>query len=305
MLDYLNIKEYPKDKGILLDPCNKEDRLYHNGCYYDLCGMSIQDYINSTLLNCNGGGNNGGSDEPVMEMNTIVFTYSEDNMLTIYPTFAPKTEVTISFSFNGTSSFIKLPVDSTDVVTTPYLIEGDLIVVNNVDIQPLDDGTYKYGDYKIIDKIIDEEHEIYYGLVNVLNIEDDSNIKKLDKELITVDPKTINIVLNMCETDIASLTDEEYYEYCENNGYVTIIAFEKSLWMNNAVVIYNANNDNITPLFDIIRENITLNNKEYVLVSLITDVESSAFVYNNKMYFKMINDNQYDTIEIMYAIKTI
>ena len=267
--------------------------------------MSIQDYINSTLLNCNGGGNNGGSDEPVMEMNTIVFTYSEDNMLTIYPTFAPKTEITISFSFNGTSSYIKLPVDSTDVVTTPYLIEGDLIVVNNVDIQPLDDGTYKYGDYKIIDKIIDEEHEIYYGLVNVLNIEDDSIIEKLDKELITVDPKTINTVLNMCETDIGSLTDEEYYEYCENNGYVTIIAFEKSLWMNNAVVIYNANNDNITPLFDIIRENITLNNKEYVLVSLITDVESSAFVYNNKMYFKMINDNQYDTIEIMYAIKTI
>lgn len=305
MLDYLNIKEYPKDKGILLDPCNKEDRLYHNGCYYDLCGMSIQDYINSTLLNCNGDNNNGGSDEPVMEMNTIVFTYSKDNMLTIYPTFAPKTEVTISFSFNGTSSYIKLPVDSTDVVTTPYLIEGDLIVINNVDIQPLDDGTYKYGDYKIIDKIIDEEHEIYYGLVNVLNIEDDSKIKKLDKELITVDPKTINTVLNMCETDIASLTDEEYYEYCENNSYVTIIAFEKTLWMNNAVAIYNVNNDNITSLFDIIRENITLNNKEYVLVSLITDVESSAFVYNDKMYFKMINDNQYDTIEIKYAIKTI
>ena len=305
MLDYLNIKEYPKDKGILLDSCNKEDRLYHNGCYYDLCGMSVQDYINSTLLKCNGGGNNGGSDEPAKEMNTIVFTYSEDNMLAIYPTFAPKTEVTISFSFNGTTSYVKLPVDSTDVVTTPYLIEGDLIVVNSVNIRPLDDGTYKYGDYKIIDKVIDEEHEIYYGLVNVLNIEDDSNIKKLDKELITVDPKTINTVLNMCETDIASLTDEEYYEYCENNSYVTIIAFEKSLWINNAVVIYNANNDNITPLFDVIRENITLNNKDYVLVSLITDVESSAFVYNNKMYFKMINDNQYDTIEIMYAIKTI
>lgn len=305
MLDYLNIKEYPKDKGIILDSCNREERLYHNGCYYDLCGMSIQDYINSTLLNCNGGGDNGGNDEPVKDINTIIFTYNEENMLTVYPTYAPKTEITVSFSFNGVSSSIKIPSDSTDVITTPYLIDGDLIIVNNVNIQPLDDGTYKYGDYKIIDKIVDEEHEIYYGLVNTLTIEDESSIKNLNKEVITVEPKTISTILEMCDTDIASLTDEEYYEYCEKNGYVTIIAIEKSLWVNNAIVIYNANNDNITPLFDIIRKNITLNNKEYVLVSLITDVESSAFVYNNKMYFKMINDNQYDTIEIMYAIKTI
>lgn len=304
MLDYLNIKEYPKDKGILLDPCNREERLYHNGCYYDLCGMSVQDYINSTLLNCNGG-NNGGSDEPVKDINTIIFTYNEENMLTIYPTYAPKTEITVSFSFNGVSSSIKIPSDSTDVITTPYLIDGDLIVVNNVNIQPLDDGIYKYGDYKIIDKIVDEEHEIYYGLVNTLNIEDESSIKNLNKEVITVEPKTISTILEMCDTDIASLTDEEYYEYCEKNGYVTIIAIEKTLWVNNAIVIYNANNDNITPLFDIIKDSILLNDKEYVLVSLITDVESSAFVYNDKMFFKMINDNQYDTIEIMYAIKTI
>jgi hypothetical protein len=267
--------------------------------------MSVQDYIDSTLLKCNGGGNNGGSDEPVKDINTIVFTYNEENMLTIYPTYAPKTEITVSFSFNGVLSSIKIPSNSTDVITTPYLISGDLIIVNNVNIQPLDDGVYKYGDYKIIDKIVDEEHEIYYGLVNTLSIEDESNIKNLNKEVITVEPKTISTILEMCDTDINSLTDEEYYEYCEKNGYVTIIAIEKSLWVNNAIVIYNANNDNITPLFDIIRENITLNNKEYVLVSLITDVESSAFVYNNKMYFKMINDNQYDTIEIMYAIKTI
>lgn len=305
MLDYLNIKEYPKNKGILLDPCNREERLYHNGCYYDLCGMSIQDYINSTLLNCNNGGNNGGSDEPIKDVNTIIFTYNEENMLTVYPTYAPKTEITVSFSFNGVSSSIKIPSDSTDVITTPYLIDGDLIIVNNVNIQPLDDGIYKYGDYKIIDKIVDEEHEIYYGLVNTLNIEDESNIKNLNKEIITVEPKTISTILEMCDTDIASLTDEEYYEYCKKNSYITIIAIEKSLWVNNAIVIYNANNDNITPLFDILKDNILLNNKEYVLVSLITDVESSAFVYNDKMFFKMINDNQYDTIEIMYAIKTI
>ena len=101
MLDYLNIKEYPKDKGIILDSCNSEERLYHNGCYYDLCGMSVQDYINSTLLNCsgnsiNGGGvimppvndpgDNGGNltpDEILKISNNLIFSYNDSNMLTI------------------------------------------------------------------------------------------------------------------------------------------------------------------------------------------------------------------------------
>jgi hypothetical protein len=226
-------------------------------------------------------------------------------MLIIYPTYAPKAEITISFNFEGVSSSIKLPANSSDIITTPYKISDNTINITGVSVQPNEDEDYKYGVYKIIDKVVDEVHEVYYGLVNILNVDDDNISEKLEELAISTDFNEMNILLDMCAADVNNMTDEEYNEYCANNSYITSIIIEKTLWDNDGVVIYNSNNDNITNLFDIVRSDIVLNNKTYALVSLITDVESSAFIHNNKMFFKLINDNQFETIEITYSIKTI
>lgn len=235
MLDYLNIKEYPKDKGILFDSCNSDDRLYHNGCYYDLCGMSVQDYINSTLLNCSGSGGNDTPEEVIKTLNTIIFSKNSNGNLVVYPNKAPKTDIKVSFTCEIVSTTITLPANSTSVVNTNYTPTNEELVVNNVKIEPAEDDLYKYGDYKIEKEEIMKEHTIYYDMVNTLT---SNNLTKNDVEKFTsvniaVDEQEITYMLPAAPESVEDLPEDEYLEWEENNSYQKSLVVPTELYTSN------------------------------------------------------------------------
>lgn len=235
MLDYLNIKEYPKDKGILFDSCNSDDRLYHNGCYYDLCGMSVQDYINSTLLNCSGSGGNDTPEEVIKTLNTIIFSKNSNGNLVVYPNKAPKTDIKVSFTCEIVSTTITLPANSTSVVNTNYTPTNEELVVNNVKIEPAEDDLYKYGDYKIEKEEIMKEHTIYYDMVNTLT---SNNLTKNDVEKFTsvniaVDEQEITYMLPAAPEGVEDLPEDEYLEWEENNSYQKSLVVPTELYTSN------------------------------------------------------------------------
>ena len=233
MINYLNIKEYPKDKGILIDSCNSEKRLYHNGCYYDLCGMSVQDYINSTLLNCN---SSGGSDEPVKKMNTVIFTVNSNNELIIYCSYGPKDDLKISFSVNGEIKNINIGKGVTTPVVTDLVFSDGIISINNITITPLEDENYKYGDYKIINGEMKKECVMYYGLTNSLTYQDvDENVVKTTLSNIQLNEENseITFIAPAAKENVDDLTDEEYELWEKEHSYFKTILIPSILYVND------------------------------------------------------------------------
>lgn len=277
MLDYLNIKEYPKDKGILLDSCNKEDRLYHNGCYYDLCGMSVQDYIDSTLLNCTGNG--GGTTEPVKKINTITFTLNSERYLVVYANSAPKTDITISFVCEGNDLNVTIPSNNGEIITTNYKPTGETINIENVSITPTEDETYKYGDYKINDVAIVKNYTMYYNMVNILNIDSvsETDIVNYDNVVLSEIEQDITFILPASKENVDDLSDEEYIEWESNNSYNKIIAVPNELYTdeNNRKFNYLINGVDAFIGFEKIKT-IVINSVDYVILVDKDDVSSNS-----------------------------
>ena len=269
MLDYLNIKEYPKDKGILLDSCNSDDRLYHNGCYYDLCGMSVQDYINSTLLNCSGSGGNDTPEEVIKTLNTIIFSKNSNGNLVVYPNKAPKTDIKVSFTCEIVSTTITLPANSTSVVNTNYTPTNEELVVNNVKIEPVEDDLYKYGDYKIEKEEIMKEHTIYYDMVNTLTSNNltKNDVEKFTSVNITVDEQEITYMLPAAPEGVEDLPEDEYLEWEENNSYQKLLVVPTELYTSNDNRKFNylLNGVDASIGFENVKS-ITIDNEQYYIL---------------------------------------
>lgn len=269
MLDYLNIKEYPKDKGIILDSCNSEERLYHNGCYYDLCGMSVQDYINSTLLNCSGSGNNDTPEEVIKTLNTIIFSKNSNGNLVVYPNKAPKTDIKVTFTCEIVSTTITLPANSTSVVNTNYTPINDELVVSNVKIEPSEDDLYKYGDYKVDKEESMKEHIVYYDMVNTLT---SNNLTKTDVEKftnvnVTIEEQEITYMLPAAPEGIEDLPEDEYLEWEENNSYQKALVVPTELYISNDNRKFNYLLNGVDAFIGFEKiKTITINNEQYYIL---------------------------------------
>ena len=268
MLDYLNIKEYPKDKGIILDSCNSEERLYHNGCYYDLCGMSVEDYINSTLLNCNGTGNDK-PEEMVKTLNTIIFSKNSNGNLIVFANKSPKVDIKISFTCENMTTTVTIPANSTSVVNTNYTPINDELVVSNVKIEPSEDDLYKYGDYKIDKEESMKEYIVYYDMVNILT---SNNLTKTDVEKftsvnVTIEGQDITYMLPAAPEGIEDLPEDEYLEWEKNNSYQKALVVPTDLYISNdnRKFIYLLNGVDAFIGFEKIKT-ITINNEQYYIL---------------------------------------
>ena len=234
MLDYLKIKN-TKTKGILLDSCNSEERLYHNGCYYDLCGMSIEDYINSTLLNCNNNGNSDTPGEIVKTLNTIIFSINSNGNLIVYPNKAPKTDITVSFTCESMSSTIVLPANSNSFVNTNYTPSNSDLTISNVKIEPNEDDLYKYGDYKVEKDEPMKSFTIYYDMVNALTSSNLTNndVKKFKNIVATINEQEITYILPAAPEGVEDLPEEEYLEWESNNLYQKSLVVPVEIYESN------------------------------------------------------------------------
>lgn len=303
MLDYLNIKEYPKDKGILLDSCNSEDRLYYNGCYYDLCGMSVQDYINSTLLNCSGVSNNNGSiggggiimppvndpggnggnltpDTNLKISNKLIFSYNDSNMLTIALTYEPQDDITVSFDFNNTNHTFTL-LKGGKSITTGIKIETSIAKsLNNVSISPSSDETYSYGIYVINDVPVEGEYLIYYGMVNTQTYNSvDSNYVMINfkNEILNKNEKTITYQLPAASVDTNDMNDEEYENWEKDNAFFKALVVPSELYNGDGTINFQFLSvigsgfigfNNIKTIY--------INNNEYILLVDMDDTHINS-----------------------------
>ena len=298
MLDYLNIKEYPKDKGIILDSCNSEERLYHNGCYYDLCGMSVQDYINSTLLNCsgnsiNGGGvimppvndpgDNGGNltpDEILKISNNLIFSYNDSNMLTIALIYEPQENITVSFDFNNTNHTFTI-LKGGKSITTGIKIETSISKsLNNVSISPSSDETYSYGIYVINDVPVVGEYLIYYGMVNTQTYNSvDSNyvMTHFENEILNKNEKNISYIVPAAGVDTNIMGDEEYENWEKNNMFFKALVIPSELYNDDGTLKFNFLTNGVNGFIGFNNvKTMNINNIEYIL--LVDNDESDAFI---------------------------
>lgn len=303
MLDYLNIKEYPKDKGILLDSCNSEDRLYYNGCYYDLCGMSVQDYINSTLLNCSGVSNNNGSiggggtiippvndpggnggnltpDTNLKISNKLIFSYNDSNMLTIALTYEPQDDITVSFDFNNTNHTFTL-LKGGKSITTGIKIETSIAKsLNNVSVSPSSDETYSYGFYVINDVPVEGEYLIYYGMINtqIYNSVDSNYVMtNFENEILNKNEKNISYIVPAASVDTNNMDDEEYENWEKNNMFFKALVIPSELYNNDGTLNFNFLTNGVNGFIGF--NNIkTMNINNIVYILLVDNDESDAFI---------------------------
>ena len=144
------------NNGILIDKCGSSERLYDFGLHYDLCGMSIEDYIktNNACRCCN---NEGGSDNnnpvtPSKSINSITFTTNSEGYLVAYTNYAPTMNITATCVCEGTSVKFVFPANGNSIVVSNVNPTNDKIMLTNVIIEPSEDDKYKYGDYTIVNK---------------------------------------------------------------------------------------------------------------------------------------------------------
>ena len=276
MLDYLNIKEYPKDKGILLDSCNKEDRLYHNGCYYDLCGMSVQDYIDSTLLNCTGNGG-GGNDDPSTPgngktKNIVKISFIENDggyEMIVNPQYAPAADVIMMFEIDGAMYSALIVNGNSNTIYTGFIFEEMPNKVDNITFDTTDDAFEYEGKVEIITM-----YNIYYGTYNF------NKVNELTEENIT--NSFTSIRLSNGETDVmtfevptiidetlADYTMEELDTFRIENGKEFVVVIEKIAYDNKYYAITSNMGGmqiNETEIF-VFNKNLTFNGKEYAVLS--------------------------------------
>lgn len=268
MLDYLNIKEYPKNKGIILDSCNSEERLYHNGCYYDLCGISVQDYINSTLLNCSGTGNDK-PEEIIKTVNTIIFSKNSNGNLIVFANKSPKVNIKISFTCENMTTTVTIQANSTSFVNTNYTPINDELVVSNVKIEPSEDDLYKYGDYKVDKEESMKVYIVYYDMVNTLT---SNNLTKTDVEKftnvnVTIEEQEITYMLPAAPEGVEDLPEDEYLEWKKNNSYQKALIVPTELYISNDNRKFNYLLNGVDAFigFDNIKT-ITINNEQYYIL---------------------------------------
>ena len=268
MLDYLNIKEYPKNKGIILDSCNSEERLYHNGCYYDLCGMSVQDYINSTLLNCSGTGNDK-PEEIIKTLNTIIFSKNSNGNLIVFANKSPKVDIKISFTCENMTTTVTIPANSTSVVNTNYTPINDELVVSNVKIEPSEDDLYKYGDYKINKEEPMKEYIVYYDMVNTLTSNNltKTEVEKFTSVNVTIEEQEITYMLPAAPEGVEDLPEDEYLEWEENNIYQKALVVPTELYISNDNRKFNYLLNSVDAFIGFENINtITINNEQYYIL---------------------------------------
>ena len=235
MRNYNEIKNNSEKNGVLLDFCGSDERYYYSGLYTDLCGLSVEDFIKSTLLNCNGGGNNDTPGEIVKTLNTIIFSINSNGNLVVYANKAPKTDIKVTFTCESMTSTITLPANSTSVVNTNYTPINSELTVTNVSIEPNEDDLYKYGDYKVEKNEPMKSFTIYYNMVNSLNSSNLTNndIKKFKNIVATINEQEITYMVPAAPEGVEELPEKEYLEWESKNFYQRTLVVPVEIYESN------------------------------------------------------------------------
>ena len=276
MSEYNEVIKRSKKKGILLDYCGSDERYYHTGLYTDLCGMSVKDFINSTLLNCsgNGGGNNDDPSTPgdgkTKNIVSISFVENGDGYeMIVNPQYAPAADVVMMFEVDGAMYSALIVNGNSNTVYTGFVFEEMPSKVENITFETTDDAFEYEGKVEIITM-----YSIFYGTykfnkVNEITEENITNdftpVRLSDGE---TDIMTFEVPTIIDET-LADCTMEELESFRVENGEEFVIVIEKSAYNNKYYAITSNMGGmqiNETEIF-VFNKNITINGKEYAVLS--------------------------------------
>lgn len=272
--------------------CCSNEKYYYNGMYTDLCGMSVEDYINATIFPCCNGNNNDepGQDEPVVTsktINVITFTTNSEGYLVAYTDKAPTTTIVVSCMCEGVNTTFTFLPNNNDIVVSEIKPNVNDIKLSNISIEPSEDEKYKYGDYNIVNKTNSMEIVSFIPNVNVnfteLNTISDISLDNLTKYVVDEDGVTLPYSFPMSSEfpeNFDEMTDEEYEEWRLNNSYVPVIFLDKERFDNGKVDVYVGTN-NMSQYFTEI-DTKTIDGIVYsILVKTTTDANAQYLVYGD------------------------
>lgn len=279
MSDYKEIIKRSEEKGILLDFCGSDERYYHNGLYTDLCGMSVEDFINSTLLSCNGnGGNNDNPSTPgeggkTKNVVSISFVENGDGYeLIVNPQYAPAADVVMMFEINGGMYSALIVNGDSNTVYTGFIFDEMPTKVENITFNTNDDAFEYEGKVEIITM-----YNIYYGTYSY------NKVGELSAEYISNEFSTTHLsdgetdimtfeVPTIIDETLADYTMDELNSFRIENGEEFVIVIEKTAYDKKYYAITSnigGMQINETELF-VLNKTLTINNKEYVVLSNLT-----------------------------------
>lgn len=262
-----------KNTNISIDKCGTTERYYDFGLHYDLCGMSIEDYIESNNACCCSCGNSegGGSSTPSKKINIITFTVSSDGYLVAYTTYAPTINISASCVCEGATANFIFNANSSAIVKSDVLPINEKLSVSDVVIEPMEDDKYKYGDYTVVD----ESNKFVYTTKTVPNFKElgtigNLSVDDLNEQVIENDGTTIVFYRPVSELpEDYNDPDFDYDNWVANNSYVEVFILNKNEFDSGEVKVLNGNDDISKYLHEI--ETITVNNEIYSVLVRITD----------------------------------
>ena len=251
------------------------EKYYVNGVFIDLCGLSIEDYMNNNC-SCNNGA------KPTNEI--IVKTFTDDNGIIYYQAFAKF----------AVSSNLKIVVSSTtDIVTELDLFTGDIaskpeigdtLDYIKVDINIPEDNEYEYIAIKESEKMI---YDVYYSTVLLSNARtfDGAYTKLIIKENTSHDMKFIIPSTDINYNNVETI--EEFNEFCQSNQYCLQIFLPKNVYDNKKYIITNYGGIDITNKFKF-SENRIINEIEYVCIIEKGNNDITPFIplYNEELIYE-------------------
>lgn len=272
-----------------MSTCNKTEKnnkvYYYNGLYTDLCGMSVEDFIKSTQLQCSNSGDNGG-DEPVPSktINTINFALNSEGYLVLYPNKAPLTDISVSFTCENKNFNITLYNNNGSIVNTNYKIISEIIVVSNVKITPVEDESYQYGDYKVINNNLSKTYTVYYGMVNTKTYTSltASDIIKYNSIEASTEAQDIIYKLPAAPDYVEELPDDEYVQWEENNSYYKLLVVPGDIYTDNNNKKFNLLLGSVDAFIGFVNiKTLTIDNVNYYL--LVDNDDKSINSSNNEI----------------------
>jgi hypothetical protein len=277
---------------------NNNEKYYYNGLFTDLCGMSVEDYINSTKLaitivngsggsgngsiilpgggnNTGGGNGNTGGDitspdipTPSKQTNTLVFSVDTDGYLCVALTYAPKTMITITFSCEDYNGDVKLTSNNVSY-TTAFKPKNSQLSISNLKMTPLEDSNYKYGSYKLENPTQMKSYVVYYDMLKKTNENVITNdlVTNFNKITATTNEETMMFVLPGASEDVNNLPDDEYDLWEENNTYEKALVVPSEIYTdkNNKLFSFMLNDADAFIGFENVKT-INIDNVDYVVL---------------------------------------
>ena len=259
-----------------------EKKYYVNGAYIDLCGLSIEEYMNNPC--CGGGGNGTPDSDSKVENSIFVTAFIGEDGMSYYQ----------AFSLYPVTSNIKIMVTSISGVATEldlYVGEkqsepeiGETMEYLGVEINIEEDDNYIYV---IKNENVENEYNVYIDTILYSETGSFSN----DFEMMalkmgsTTDIRYVIPGTNFNYNDLEDI--DEFNKFCQENQHCFVLCLPKSIFDDKHYLISDYSGTDITNHFELVNTFIK-DDIEYVFLNEygVNDITPFVPLYNEDIIYE-------------------